>query len=344
MKVLLVEDSRAVRAYVEGLLRQERDIELLPPAFDGVTGVQLTEQLRPDVVLMDLELPGLDGISAIRAIMSSSPCPIVALSAYLDSPERDRTFESFQAGAVDVLAKPRGIEPEAIERFRGRLLRTVRLMSQACVVRRRSQPAPTLRELSPQLAIEPRPYDLVVIGASTGGPVVIHDALSQIRAPYPLPIAIAQHIVPGFEHGLARWLCQTGHRVSVALPGMRLSKGEVVLAPADRNLLLSRDAVDIVPADIAPTPSIDVLFRSVAHTFGDHSIGILLTGMGEDGARGLLEMRRRGALTVTQSSPTCVVDGMPRAARSMDAAVHDLSPGDIVGLLKTIAVACAFAV
>lgn len=316
-------------------------MELLPPAFDGATGVRLTEQLRPDVVLMDLELPALDGISAIRSIMSSFPCPIVVLSAYLDSPERDRTFESFQAGAVDVLAKPRGVDAESIERFRGRLLRTIRLMSQACVVRRRSQPAPTLREQSAQLALEPNPYELIVIGASTGGPLVLYDLLSKIRAPYPLPIAIAQHIVPGFEHGLSRWLCQTGHRVSIAASGMRLSRGQVVLAPADKNLLLGRAGVDIATADSAPTPSADALFRSAAREYGAHSVGILLTGMGEDGARGLLELRRRGALTVTQSSPTCVVDGMPRAARSLEASVHDLSPADMVTLLETLSVACA---
>ncbi len=339
MRVLLVEDSRSVRTYVEAVLRAAPDVEVLPPALDGEMGVRLAQELRPDVILMDLELPVLDGILAIRSIMSSSPCPIVVLSAYLDSPERDRTFESFEAGAVEVLAKPRGVGAEAVQRFRDRLLRTVRLMSQARVVRRRSRSAPPVLGAPPPV-LEPGLYDVVVIGASTGGPVVLHELLSQLPAPYPLPIVIGQHIVPGFEHGLAQWLGGTGHRVSVAAPGMRLAKGEVVLAPADRDLLLGQGLVSIAPAAAAPTPSVDVLFRSAADELGDRAIGILLTGMGEDGARGLVELRRRGALTVTQTGPTCVVDGMPRAARDRDAALHDLSPAEIAGLLRTISIAC----
>lgn len=341
MKVLLVEDSRAVRAYVEGLLRKEPDIELLPPAFDGETGVRLVAELRPDVVLMDLELPVLDGISAIRRIMSAFPCPIVVLSALLDSPERDRTFESFEAGAVEVLAKPRGIDAETVERFRARLLRTIRLMSQACVVRRRSQPAPTLPERASSPVFEPHPHDVVVIGSSTGGPVVLHEVLGHIPAPFPLPIVIAQHIVPGFEHGLARWLCQTGHRVSVATGAEPLSGGRVILAPADQDLVLEPGIANVVPKGAAPTPSIDRIFRSASRAYLDRAVAILLTGMGEDGARGLLELQRGGALTVTQSSSTCVVDGMPKAARALEAGVHDLSPSEMVALLVTISVACA---
>jgi two-component system chemotaxis response regulator CheB len=311
------------------------DLEVLPPALDGESGVRLSQELRPDVVLMDLDLPVLDGILAIRSIMSTAPCPIVVLSAYLDSPERDRTFESLQAGAVDVLAKPRGIDAEAVTRFSDRLIRTVRLMSQARVVRRSPPPLPGS---APAPHLELGLYDVVVIGSSTGGPVVLYDLLSRLPAPYPLPIAIGQHIVPGFEHGLAQWLSGTGHRVSVASPGRSLTKGQVVLAPADQDLLLGRDGMEVAATRAPPTPSVDVLFRSAADTFGNRVIGVLLTGMGEDGARGLLELRRAGSLTITQSAATCIVDGMPRAARARDAGILDLPPTEIADLLRTISV------
>jgi two-component system chemotaxis response regulator CheB len=215
LRVLLVEDSRVVRAYVEGVLRQS-DLELLPAACDGPTGVALATTARPDVVLMDLELPGLDGVACIREIMARAPCPIVVLSAYLDAPERDRTFESLDAGAVEVMSKPAGLDAATIAAFRERLLRTVRLMAQARVVRRAALGS---ARAEPRIVASPRRHGLVVIGASTGGPIALCEVLRRIPPPFAVPVVVAQHIVAGFEAGLVEWLGTTGHVVRLARAG-----------------------------------------------------------------------------------------------------------------------------
>jgi two-component system chemotaxis response regulator CheB len=340
MRVLLVEDSLTVRVYVEGILRTAPDITLLPPARDGVVGVELAQTHHPDVILMDLELPRMSGIQAISEIMATSPRPIVVLSGALDKPGTDRTFESFQAGAVEVLAKPRGLSNEERERFSERLLRTLRVMSQARVIKRR--PA-AMKAVAAAPAVQPQPtpegpFEVVLVGASTGGPIVVRNLLEEVRPPFPLPIVLCQHIVPGFEQGMAQWLGETGHRVNVANPGEHAMPGQVYVARADKHLAMNGLELSIRPGvGKQIMPSADVLFETAAATLGNRCVALLLTGMGDDGRRGLLALRRKGALTVTQSADTCVIDGMPGAARAAGAAVLDLSPPRMVELLKQIA-------
>jgi two-component system, chemotaxis family, protein-glutamate methylesterase/glutaminase len=342
MRVLLVEDSATVRTYIEGILRDASNITLLPPARDGVTGVELAQTLRPDVILMDLELPRLSGIEAIREIMATAPRPIVVLSAILDKDGVDRTFESFQAGAVDVLAKPRGLSLEERERFSDRLLRTIRVMSEARVLRRRSTGTKTSYAASapPMQTVQPASYDkleIVLIGASTGGPQVIRSILDETPAPYPLPIVICQHIMPGFEEGMAYWLGESKHRVSVVNPGDRAMPGRVYVARADKHLAMNGFEFTIRSASTRQAiPSVDVLFDTAAITLGHRCVALLLTGMGEDGCNGLLALKQQGALTVTQTAATCVIDGMPGSARAAGASTLDLAPARIVELLKEI--------
>lgn len=343
MKVLLVEDSLTVRTYIEGILREAPDMMVLPPARDGVTGVELAQTLRPDVILMDLELPRMTGIDAIREIMATSPRPIVVLSGALESDGKDRTFESFRAGAVDVLAKPRGLTNEERERFSERLLRTVRLMSEARVLRRRPSGTKSSHVASspPLEPDKPLSYDLleiVLIGASTGGPQVVRSILDELPAPYPLPIALCQHIVPGFEEGMARWLSETGHRVNLVNAGEHARPERVYVARADKHLAVNGLEFAVrTPVTRQVVPSVDVLFDSAAVTLGNKCVALLLTGMGEDGRHGLLALKNRGALTVTQAKETCVIDGMPGAARAAGASTLDLSPSRMVSLLKQIA-------
>jgi two-component system, chemotaxis family, protein-glutamate methylesterase/glutaminase len=344
MKVLLVEDSLTVRTYIEGILRDAPDITLLPPARDGVTGVEFAQSLRPDVILMDLELPRMTGLDAIKEIMATAPRPIVVLSAALESEGTDRTFDSFQAGAVEVLAKPRGLSTEERERFSERLVSTIRLMSEARVLRRKPSGTKSSYRLAsappmdpPQPATYDR-FDIVLIGASTGGPQVVRAMLDELLAPYPLPIVLCQHIVPGFEEGMAHWLSESGHRVHVVRAEEHAKPGQVYVARADKHLAMNGLELTIRP----PTgrqvlPSADVLFDSAAVTLGNRCIALLLTGMGEDGRHGLLALKERGSLTITQSAATCVIDGMPAAARQAGASVLDLSPPRIVELLKQIA-------
>ena len=340
MKLLLVEDSRSVVAFLEQLLRREPDIELLPAVSNGHDAVAAVRRWSPHLVLMDLVLPGgMDGVDAIAEIMATTPCPIVVLSAQLGAPGRDRTFESLKAGAVDVLAKPTGGSVEAIKEFRERLLRTVRMMAHARVVGRRrpSSRLPTVPRVSSAGAVrEGRACALLAIGGSMGAPPLVYDLLRALPAPAPFPVVVAQHIVHGFEPGFARWLKGTGHRAEVASGGEWLEAGVVYVSPSDRDLVVSGGRLRTQHSRGVAVPSVDALFESVAGFYGARGVGLLLTGMGEDGARGLLAMRRAGALTVAQEGGSCVVDGMPGTARQLGAASQILTPLDMLSLMTSL--------
>lgn len=346
MKLLLVEDSRSVVAFLEQILRREPDIELLPPVNNGRDAVAAVQRWSPQLVLMDLVLPGgMDGVEAIAEIMATAPCPIVVLSGQLGMPGRDRTFESLRAGAVDVLGKPTAGGLEAVKEFRERLLRTVRVMAHARVVGRRRTTTPRLQSLTQVPAVQPavapgletKPCALLAIGGSTGAPPLVYELLRALPAPAPFPVVVAQHIVRGFEPGFAKWLGGTGHRTMAAQGGEWLEPGGVYVAPADRDLSVRGGRLQTQPSRSVAVPSVDVLFESVAGFYGARSVGLLLTGMGEDGARGLLAMRQAGALTVAQEGSSCVVDGMPGAARALGAASQVLTPGEMAALLISLA-------
>jgi two-component system chemotaxis response regulator CheB len=365
VKLLLVEDSRAVATFIELLLRGERDIELLAPVADGLEAVARVQRHHPNLVLMDLELPGLDGVEAIKQIMATAPCPIVVLSGRLEVAGRDRTFESLQAGAVDVLAKPSGVDEASVSEFRKRLLRTVRVMSQARVVARKpsGERLPAVRPAA-QPAVEPvqpavRPAvepvlaavqegavvkcGLVAIGGSTGAPPLVYELLRALPVPAPFPVVVVQHIIPGFEPGFARWLGRTGHATQVVGGGEVLEAGKVYVAPADGDLALGGARLVVRPPTGLTPPSVDVFFASVAESpLAGRTLALLLTGMGEDGARGLLALRRMGALTVTQERSSCVVDGMPGAARALGGSCQAMLPQEMGVLLGALARGAAF--
>ncbi len=340
MRVLLVEDSRTVGAHIEGMLRTVPGLVLLPTATNGAMALEAVIREQPDVVLLDLELPVMDGLEVLRQIMDRAPRPVIVLSAHVGGPT-EKAFAALHAGAVEVLAKPEGLRAGVSEDFATRLIGAVRVMSRARVVRRKQRrenhATKPVRAAPPSLA--PR-YECVLIGASTGGPSVLHEIFSSIQKPYPLPIVVAQHVLEGFDSGLAAWLSTTGHRVALALTGEPLKSGRVYLAPSTQNLLLSHEGLWRVPAEARAgqaLPSIDALFDSAARTLGAKLIAVLLTGMGADGAAGLLTLRRAGATTIAQQAATCVVNGMPEVARQRGAVEQSLSPSQIIDLLSRIA-------
>ena len=324
MRVLVVEDSRVVSAYVLTILKQTPTFSVVGLTGDGQQAIDMAERLAPDVILMDLHLDTLDGIEAIRQIMALRPTPIVVLSGVLERAEANLTFEAFRAGAVEVLAKPDGLGSREIAGFRDSLLRTLRVMSQARVIRRFGG-AERRMNLPYESTSPSRPTpELVVIGASTGGPQVLMDILLAFPVPFPVPILIAQHIARGFGRGMVDWLCTTGHDVRAPEPGERITAGRVYVGPDDghmecadrRSLHVSADPV----ASVAP--SVDRLMQSAARTYGAAACGVLLTGMGRDGAEGLLSMRKTGAITVAQNEESCVVFGMPGTAIALGAAQY----------------------
>jgi two-component system chemotaxis response regulator CheB len=319
-------------------------MQLLPVARTAEDGVRVVLDRRPDVVLMDIKLPDHDGLWAIEQIMAERPCPIVVLSGHLSSRERNITFESLRAGAVDVLGKPAGLSAPVRQAFRDSLVNTVRLMSSAVVVRRMRRSV----EESPPLRLgdgrslfgagELQRVRQVLIGASTGGPEVLYRLFSSVPAPLPYPVLVTQHTLKGFDGTLAQWLSGTGHQVGVAADGDVPAAGRVLLAPADKHLRMGERGVELVAATGTETvSSVDVMLESAGRVWGAQCLAILLTGMGTDGAKGMRALRERGALTIAQTPETCVVSSMPESARARGGVSQMLRPEEIADLLREIA-------
>lgn len=340
-KVLLVEDSATVAAYVASILGSEPGIHLLPVARTAEDGVKSVLTTGPAVVLMDIKLPDHDGLWAIQEIMAERPCPIVVLSGYLSTRERNISFEALRAGAVEVLAKPAGISPAVRQAFRDNLVSTVRLMASAVVVRRkRAVQAGNARPAAAQALFanaDLARLRYVLVGASTGGPEILYGTLSALPAPAPYPILITQHTLEGFDEGLAQWLSTTGHRVTVASDGEMPAEGRVILAPAGKHMRLGVAGITLMPGRRGEiVSSVDVMFESAARIWGAECLALLLSGMGKDGANGMRALFERGALTIGQAPETCVVASMPESARSRGAVHHMLKPDEIASVLRQI--------
>jgi len=334
IRVLVVEDSRAQRELLVGLLRAG-GLVVAGTASDGREAIAATQQLRPDVIAMDIHLPGLDGYAATRQIMQSSPTPIVLVSGVGDA--QQRVLDALAAGALAVVRKPGSTAHPDHIRDRDTLLTTLRLMADVLVVTRHSSHYTTsaqtqsisereqggllLRSPSTSSSRErPAPIlpQVLAIAASTGGPAAVQTLLSGLGGGFQLPILIVQHIARGFVEALADWLGKTTHLpVRVVRAEERLLPGHVYLAPDDHHLLVRVPGFVTLRAMQSSDrycPSGDVLFESVAAAYQRRAIGVMLTGMGDDGARGLRTLRMAGSLTLAQDEASCVVYGMPKAA------------------------------
>ncbi len=254
--------------------------------------------------------------------MQMQPTPIVVVSGYLQS-DVALSLKAIEAGALAVVGKLPSRTHPAFQQKRQELLNTLRAMAQVRVIRRRTYPRPATPDpaLSYSLRGRVRP-DVLAIGASTGGPGALHHLLSAFPADFPLPVVVTQHMPQEFIPGLVRWLNHsTALSVTVAVDGDVLKAGRVLLAPGDAHLVIQRHANGALQTQLLPEnglyrycPSVDALFLSVAQTCGHAAAGLVLTGMGDDGAAGLLAMRRAGAMTFAQDEASCVVYGMPAAA------------------------------
>jgi two-component system chemotaxis response regulator CheB len=337
-RVLIVEDSPTVRRRLADILASDPDIELVGEAEDGKRAIEICQQCRPDVITMDMMLPIMSGFSATEYIMAHCPTPILVVSASINRGELFKIYEALAAGAVDVLEKPTGTEAEGV--WERRFLSTVKLVARIRVITHpRARLAGLRREALDALpqSTDSNPaqkYDLVAIGASTGGPAAIVEILRGLPAEFQLPILFVLHINEPFGASFADWLDgQTGRRVAYPKDGAPLASaiGRVMMAPGGQHLVV-RDGRLHLTAELARhscRPSVDVLFESVASEYGASAAGCLLTGMGKDGALGLLKMRAAGGMTIAQDESTSVIYGMPREAALLGAATQVLRLGDI---------------
>jgi two-component system chemotaxis response regulator CheB len=358
IRVLVVDDSAAIRELLSRLLRADPHFEVVGAARDGEEAVALTARLLPDVITMDLHLPKLNGVLATRQIMAETPTPIVVVSSSVEKRDIGLAFDALQAGAVTVLEKPPGPDNPRHALAIRELLKTLRVMAQVKVVRRWSANAATARAAGQAIhAAQPagpnqsdrsepasrrkrrRPLAIMIV-ASTGGPQAIQTVLRGLGPDLTVPVLIVQHISEGFADGMAAWLSTScPQRVRIAEHGDALSAGVVYLAPGDRHLLVTRRgtlALSSAPAVGGFRPSGTLLFESGSEYYGAQAVGVLLTGMGEDGAVGLAALRKAGSVTIAQDEASSVVYGMPAAAVALGAVEQVLPVREIAGEIRAL--------
>lgn len=345
IRVLIVEDSPTVGELLTRILESDPAVEVVGIARDGADAVESLRRLRPSVVTMDVRMPRLDGFEATRRIMESDPVPVVIVSATCEPEAADTAFRAMEAGALAVLQTPPGIGHPQFEDAARKLLETVKLMAEVKVVRRwaraRPQPAAAMPPPAAGAPVVPREIRCVAVGASTGGPPALRALLSALPPDFPAPILVVQHIAPGFLPSMTAWLGRTtGLPVDVAADGQQLLPAHVCFAP-DRSHLGVRPDGRVKLSGEEPVngvrPSVSYLFDSVGAVFGRHAIGVLLTGMGRDGAAELRGMKERGAITIVQDEQSSTVYGMPGEAARLGGATHITPLDDIAGLLVGLA-------
>ncbi len=327
VRVLIVDDSIVAREMLTQILSSDPEIEVVGTAVDGEEAVDAVGRLKPDLVTMDIHMPRMDGIRAVERIMAFNPTPILVVSSSVHGAGVGRAFDALGAGALEVVKKPEPRDWAELERIGSDIIRKVRILSRVKVITHiRGRHG---REDAVGAAATARPLPhvggraIVAVGSSTGGPSALMSVLGGLPAEFPLPIVVAQHIADGFIPGLVAWL-RTGSRLPVvaAEDGQVMKPGHVYFAPTGRNLEVRGSTMhysDPEPGQLY-IPSADTLFRSVARSHGRHSVGVILTGMGADGAYGLKEMRDAGAPTIAQDEETSTVFGMPRVAAEIGAA------------------------
>jgi two-component system chemotaxis response regulator CheB len=329
--VLVADDSELFRELLTRVVQEDGALELAAVARDGDEAARLVREHRPDVITMDLNMPDADGYSGIARIMAETPTPILVLTA---TPSQAAGFKALSLGALDILEKPR--EQADLDEY-GHLLRSrLRLLAGVKVIRHPRG----LREKRPAAPRRAERPEVVVIGASLGGPRALSAILKRLPASFPIPVAVVQHIADGFTEGLAGWLdmeCQL--TVAEATDGEQLRPGRVVLAPSGWHLMVEPGCVRLWNGPPVETfrPSVTPLFESAARAYGARACGVLLTGMGRDGAEGLKVLRDAGASTLVQDEATSAVFGMPRAAIELGAAERVLALDDIPRVLQELA-------
>jgi len=344
IKTLIVDDSAVVRKLLRRILEEEPDIRVVGEAENSDEAMRGVERLKPDVVTMDIRMPGADGFEATRRIMETCPVPIVIVSASYRPSDVQMSFKALDAGALAALPKPPGIGDARHEQMARDLVRSVRLMSEITVVRRTNNGNVRAQRPVAPVSVPPvaksRDIQMIAVGASTGGPPALRQLLEQLSPDLRVPIVVVQHISSGFTRGFADWLDQTSSlRVHVATHNEYALPGRCYVAPDGFHLNVEngkRLVFDSSPPDHGLRPSVASLFSSVAREYGARAIGVLLTGMGRDGASELKVMKERGAITICQDEESSVVHGMPGVAIRVGAATHVLALSEIAPFLNKI--------
>ncbi|MBF0538479.1 MAG: chemotaxis-specific protein-glutamate methyltransferase CheB [Nitrospirae bacterium] len=341
VNVLVVEDSPVAAQLLCHILGADPEVNVMAVACNAREALAFLGKQRPDVITMDINMPGMDGYETTRQIMKTYPTPIVIVSSVYNPGEVSASFKVIEAGALTILEKPPGTKHPDYHRKAQELVTTIKLMAEVKVVRRIpiGSSMPVTQKETPIVDATAIASDihLVAIGASTGGPVVLQSILSGLPEGFPIPIVIVQHISRGFTDGFVRWLTQTsGYPVKIATHGEMVRPYQAYVAPDGLHMGIDLKGCILLSGDCQAgiiCPSVSHLFRTVAASLGRYVMAILLTGMGKDGASELKLIRDRGGFTVAQDRESSTIYGMPAEAVRIGAATSVLSPEGILQLL-----------
>lgn len=318
VRVLVVDDSALMRKLIPQILERDNSIQVVGTAMDGNFALKKIEELKPQVVTLDLEMPGLNGIDTLKAIMRTHQLPVIVVSSHTTA-GASITLKALALGAFDFVAKPQDVSSHMAE-VATELINKIKAATHSRGVAIQPLAEPGARVSKAAAAAGPASR-VIAIGISTGGPNALQFVLSRLPADFPGSIVVVQHMPEGFTEMFARRLDEScAIRVKEAVSGDLLVSGRVLICPGNRHLKVKRLALGEVAVLSdeqrvnGHRPSVDVLFQSLAEEFGARGIAVLMTGMGEDGANGLGEVKRAGGMTIAQSEDSCVVFGMPKAA------------------------------
>jgi len=364
LRILIVDDSAMMRRLIRTMIESDSKLTVIGEAADGREALARTTDLRPDLITLDVRMPVMDGVETTRQIMAYQPTPILVLTASLTRYDIDITFQMLGAGALDVMEKPKISNSADLERARIALVRKITLLARVKVVthlrgRRKNNPEwstlniershrPASADLSrPQSGstpdhsafnLQPSGCPIVVIGASTGGPRVVRQILAGLPTNYDAAVLVVQHIAQGFSAGMVEWMVlSSALPISIAEDGALIKPGQVIVAPDRFDLMVTSDGrVKLCTQPLLiPRPTIDVTMQSVAEICGPAATGVLLTGMGRDGAQGMCSIRHAGGFTIAQDEATCTIFGMPKAAIDLNAVQVVLPPDKIIEALTS---------
>ena len=343
IKVLIVEDSLVMQQLLKHAIRSDPMLTVVGVASNGEEALKAVKELHPDVIAMDWQMPKLDGLEATRIIMETTPTPIVIVTGSVAANDAAVSFRMIEAGALAIIQPPPSVDHPDYKRETKQLTRTLKLMSEVKLVKRMARPSKEVETAT--LSVEKysraeSDIQIVAIGASTGGPNVLQKILSGLPKDIPVPIFIVQHISTGFTAGFVEWLQNaTNFPLHIPSHGEYPLPGHGYVAPDDFHMGIEQGPKIVLShsgLENGLRPSVAHLFRSAAQNFGSNAVGILLTGMGRDGADELKMMKENGAVTFVQNEESSLIYGMPGEAIKLNAATYILSPEDITVALTVL--------
>lgn len=342
IEIFMVDDSQVARDLLTYVFETDPNLTIIGYAENGEEALKWLKYQTPDVITMDITMPGLDGFKTTRRIMQMKPTPIVIISSGYNQEDQDKSFLAIEAGALAIIEKPQGIHDA---RLIHDLLETIHTISGSKLISHQQQmiskpvSPPSISRAYSEQTEHTHHISAIAIGASLGGPIAVEKILSQLPADFPVPIFLVQHISKGFTKGFAVWLQKTSKlSIKLANNGEHALPGYVYIAPDGATMTIQAGNMISISNDdkMHLQPSVGKLFQSIAQIHGPHAIGVLLTGMGKDGAAELLQMRKKGAFTIAQDEESCVIFGMPKEAIKIGAAKQILHLDQIAETLQRL--------